>query len=313
MVCAIFSYDIIYYSLPSFHAEIHIEVGHRNSLGIEKSLKQQIIFQRVNSSYPDAVSTQAACTRTSAAPYGYPVSLGVIYKIPDYKIIVCITHFRDNIKLVGKSLLCLVCRVFIALVKSLFAHITQELFIVINAVDMKIRQLCLSELELHIAALGYLHGVFYRLGIIRKQLSHLIAAFYIELFCRELQLVRVIERCRRRYADKHPLRLGIFPAQIMRIVRRSERYARFLRQSCQKWYYAFLIVNAVILYFEIIIIAAEDLGVTLSCLLCAVVVAKKQLSRYLSRKAGRQADKSAAVFSQKFLVNSRLCIKALGI
>ena len=62
MVRAVFLHNVINNTLSALHAEIYIEVRHRNSFGIEKTLKEQIIFQRIYTRYAYAISAKASCT-----------------------------------------------------------------------------------------------------------------------------------------------------------------------------------------------------------------------------------------------------------
>ena len=55
MVGAVFADDVIDDLSAAFFAEIYIEIGHTDALGIEKSLKQQLILDRIDTGDPDAV------------------------------------------------------------------------------------------------------------------------------------------------------------------------------------------------------------------------------------------------------------------
>ena len=47
--------DVFDDTIPAFHTKVDIEIGHRHTLGVQKSLKQQNMFQRIqvrDSEYP---------------------------------------------------------------------------------------------------------------------------------------------------------------------------------------------------------------------------------------------------------------------
>ena len=59
VVISVFLDNIIYDLLTSDIAKVNVKVGHTDPFGIEKTLKQQVIFHRVNSGYADAVGRKA--------------------------------------------------------------------------------------------------------------------------------------------------------------------------------------------------------------------------------------------------------------
>src|SRR5437867_12965639 len=54
-------------SSPPVHAEIDIDIRQRHALGIEKTLEEKSVLQRIRVSYPHTIRNQTTCGRTTAA------------------------------------------------------------------------------------------------------------------------------------------------------------------------------------------------------------------------------------------------------
>ena len=107
MIGAVFFNDIVYNFASAFVAEIDIEIGHTDALGIEKALEQQAVFHRVDAGYTDSIGGYTARSRTSAGTHGDIAASRMIYEIVDYQIIVNIAHAADDRELVVEALLIL--------------------------------------------------------------------------------------------------------------------------------------------------------------------------------------------------------------
>ena len=103
LILSVFSLYVVDYLFTSVKAKIYIEIGHRNSLGIQKALEEQIKFKRVNVCDFNAVSHKASRTRATSGTDGNPLALGVAYKISNHKEVGIKAHFIYNVKLVLNS------------------------------------------------------------------------------------------------------------------------------------------------------------------------------------------------------------------
>ena len=91
--------DVINDTVASLHTEINIEIGHRHAFGIEKSLEQQIVIQRVKIGDAEYPGNQRARTRTTSRANRYFVRTRPAYEIGDYQEVTRKTHADDDIKL----------------------------------------------------------------------------------------------------------------------------------------------------------------------------------------------------------------------
>ena len=95
-VPAVFFRDIIDDLTPALEAEIHVDIGHGHALGVEETLKQEVIADGVNICDPQRIGDNRA-RRTSAPGADHdPVLTGKIDIVPDNEKIVDISHLTDR-------------------------------------------------------------------------------------------------------------------------------------------------------------------------------------------------------------------------
>ena len=100
MILSVFADDVIDNFRSSVLAKIDIKIGHTDAFGIEESLKQQIIFDRIDARDADTIGAQGSRARTSAGAYGYILTFGVLYKIVDDQKVIDKAHLADNGQLI---------------------------------------------------------------------------------------------------------------------------------------------------------------------------------------------------------------------
>ncbi len=103
MVRTITAFGVFNHLTSSIHAEVNIEVGHRNTLWIDKSIKEEVISHWVNLSNSCCVSNQTARSRASSWPYRNIIFTSIVDIIPHNQEIFNITEFVDGVKLHFKS------------------------------------------------------------------------------------------------------------------------------------------------------------------------------------------------------------------
>ena len=129
MVTAVLLSYIVDYSLSFFVAKIHIKVRHTYPFRVEKSFKNQIVLHRVNVCDAYAVSAQTGGAAAPAGAYRYIVTLGIVYKIVNYKIVINKAHFCYNAYLVFQAVGKFLCNNRVALFKAVIAHLYKKIFV----------------------------------------------------------------------------------------------------------------------------------------------------------------------------------------
>ncbi|OQA19030.1 MAG: hypothetical protein BWY64_01141 [bacterium ADurb.Bin363] len=95
--------NIIYNFLSSVITKIYIYIGHRFSLRIKKTLKNQSVFQWIYICNTKDIRNQTPCSTSPARSYGNRLFTTVIHKIPDYDKICIITFLMNYFQLIIKS------------------------------------------------------------------------------------------------------------------------------------------------------------------------------------------------------------------
>ena len=96
LIMPIFLTDVINDLLPALIAEININIGHGHTLGIQKTLKQQAVADRVNIRDMQAVRYNAPCCRAAPGSNWNIMLPRPVDKIPDNQEIIDIPHLLDD-------------------------------------------------------------------------------------------------------------------------------------------------------------------------------------------------------------------------
>ena len=91
-VIPIFTADIFNNLLPSFEAEVNVNIRHRYSFRIQKSLKEQIIANRIKLCDAQGISNQTSRCRATSRSYHNVMIAGIFNKIPYYKEVIHVAH-----------------------------------------------------------------------------------------------------------------------------------------------------------------------------------------------------------------------------
>ena len=93
---AVFGLDIVYCRLSSLIVEIDIEVRHRYSFGVQESLENKSVSDGIDISYSDSICNERTGAGASSRSDSDFMCLGIVYKIPDYEIVIGIAHAVYN-------------------------------------------------------------------------------------------------------------------------------------------------------------------------------------------------------------------------
>src|SRR6185437_9049107 len=65
LVPAVFLYHVIDHALPAFVVEVGVDIGHRLTIGVQKTFEQEVVLYRVNIGDADTIGDDAAGCRTA--------------------------------------------------------------------------------------------------------------------------------------------------------------------------------------------------------------------------------------------------------
>ena len=96
VLAAVLVGDVIDHFAAPVHAEVDVDIGHGDALGIQKALEEQIVLQRIDVGDPHGVGDQRAGRRAAARAHGNAVFPGVADEVPDDQEIAGKLHLLDD-------------------------------------------------------------------------------------------------------------------------------------------------------------------------------------------------------------------------
>jgi hypothetical protein len=95
-VAAVALGDVFDHPVAAFHAEIDVEIRHRHPFGIEKTLEQQIVGQRVQIGDAERVGHQRTGAGTAPRSDRHPVGARPLDEVGDDQEIAGKAHLDDD-------------------------------------------------------------------------------------------------------------------------------------------------------------------------------------------------------------------------
>ena len=227
--------DIIDHAIAPFHAEIDIEIRHRDALGIQKALEQQIVLERIQIGDLQRVGDQRTGSRTASRPDRNAVVLRPLDEIGDDQEVTGKAHRVDHIQLDAQTLVIgLAPRGEIlglgiqdrlqALLQSALGLLAEERLDAHAFGQREIRQEVLPQRQLDVTTLRDHHAVGQRLRDIGEQRLHLPLAAQILMRAVAALTAGIVQRASLVDADPHLVRLEIRLAHETDIVGGDHRH-----------------------------------------------------------------------------------------
>src|SRR6185369_8374339 len=234
LVPAILFGDVLDNLFPPFRTEIDVDIRHRNTFRIEEPLEQQIIGDRVDIGDPDRIGNERTGSRAPAGAYRYALILRPVDEVSHNEEVAGKAHLLDTVQFqpqpVAVELLILrrKNRLFLpdgskALLKSLDSFLFQHAVKGQPLYMVDLRKVIGIEIKFDIALFGNCQGIGQRLWRIVEGGGHLVRRLDVEFVGRKLHPVRIVHRLAGLDAEQHLMRLGIFPVQIVAVIRGYQR------------------------------------------------------------------------------------------
>ena len=169
--------DVIDHPVAAVHAEVDVEIGHRDALGIQEALEQQVVLERIEVGNPQAVGHERARSRAAARTDRHAVLARPADEIGDDEKVAREAHLADDFQLALQALAVSRRRAHRrreACGESARGFSAQE-FLGAHARGQRIlRQAHLPECQRQTATARDLHGVGQRLRHVGEQRRHLL-------------------------------------------------------------------------------------------------------------------------------------------
>ena len=312
MVRTVFAVDVVDDLLSALVTEVHVKIRHTDALGVQKALENQVIADGVDICDAHTVGGNTARAGTTSRPYRDALTFCKIDIVPHDEVVVGIPHGLDHTDLVFQAV-----DVGLRHIRAVAAlqAVPAEFFkvgLIVHAVrGFVVRDLGVAELKVKIALLGDLCRVGAGFRHHGEQLVHLVCGLDVEFISLELHAVGILNGLTGLDAQQDALHLGVLFAQIMGVVGGCHGDARLPGKLDKLRQNGGILLQAVILQFDVVILCTEQVPVPQRRCLCAFVVPCQNGLRDLARQTGRKADKSLVVLLQKLLIHTGLGIKAL--
>ncbi len=182
LVAAVFLLHIADHLFPAIHAEVDIEVGHGDPLGVEKPFKQQRVTKRVQIGNCQRIGHETTRARSPPRPHRNALILAPFDKVGDDQEVAGEPHPLNDIQLKLQPF-------FIVFHRSRMGDDSQPGFQPVlglaaqfnDFVICEFRQDRVAAIRLEGTAFGNFNGVFQRLRQISKQCHHFLLRLEVML------------------------------------------------------------------------------------------------------------------------------------
>ena len=310
MVVTILAADVVHHLAPAGIAEIHVDIRHADPLRIQKPLKVEAVFHRVDVGDAQAIADHAARRASAPRPHGNPGALSIADEIGDDEEIVGEAHFLDHVLLVSQLLP-------VALIRPIPLPVTliTELFKIGEAVisrrQLELRQVVLSKCKFQAAHLRDLNRILQRPLKGAEEGPHLLLATQVEVPRLIAHPVLIVDGLSGLDAQQHIVGLSVLPAQIVGVVGADHGDAGLLVDAQHPLVHRPLVRNTVVLELQIKSFRSKQLRKLQGTALCVFILAVAQPPRDLAGETRAEGNEAAAVLPQQLHVDPGLDVKSL--
>ncbi len=232
---------VVDHPVAALHAEVDVEVGHRDTFRVQETFEQQVVGQRIEVGDLQRVGHQRTGARAPARADRHAVVLRPLDEVHHDQEVAGEAHLDDGAQLevqaidVDLALLLVVRRGFLrqqhlqALLQALvgdMAQVVVDAHVVVG--DREVGQEVLAQLHLDVAALGDLDGVFQRFGEVAEQLGHFRRTLQVLLVRVGTRAARIVEGPAFADADAGLVGLEVVLLDEAHVVGRHQRRAAAL-------------------------------------------------------------------------------------
>ncbi|MEZ4457289.1 MAG: hypothetical protein R2882_12200 [Gemmatimonadales bacterium] len=306
--------DVFDHFAPALEAEVDVDIGHRHPFGVEEPFEQEVEPERIDVGDAEPVGHERSCRRAAAGPDRNAAIPGRLDEVLDDEEVAAVSRRGDDAEFVlepfghgGRE------RGAVPVLGATGGEVGEELIVVAVGFRPGEARDEVPFLEIELAEVRDPDGVVDRVGIFGEELPHLRLALDVRLLTGEPESLRIVEVSPGPDGEEHVVRLGVFPAEIVRVVGGHDREPEVLRQLDHAVEDHPLLVDTVILDFEPEPVGAEEPGEPLRGGLGLVVALGPETVGHLAREAGRQADDAFGVLFERLLVDPGAAIEALGV
>ena len=296
-------------------AEIHIDIGRRDSFWIQKALEDQSVFQRIDIGNSENVSGQGAGSRTAPGAHRNSALFREVNEVPDNQEVTgepCLLEYTqfvvEPLNQVGIG--------FHALAEA-----------VAQAFETKLAQVRLArlafrcrvfrifrntELQFQIDPVGDLERIRDGLRMVREKSAHFVRGLEIK-FRRVTHPPFVGHHLAGADADHDVVGFVVASLQEMHVVGRDQTEPKLLGQARQHLVALFLRLKAMVVHLHKEILRAQNVAKFRHALPRLGQVVRLDRHVDFALEATAQSDQTARVGRKQFLVDPRLIMEAVEV
>lgn len=274
-IFAVFFADVADDVLAAGGAEVDIEVGGGDAVGVEEAFEDEAVGEGVDGGDLEGVGEEGAGAGAAAGADGYAGIAGVLDEVGDDEEVVNVVGFFDDADFVVEAFVDFAFAVVFGLVEVVdlvegFETFFAEVDKVVEAAGEAVGEGELGEVEVFgffgeeefdVAALGDFDGVGDGLGLVGEEGFHFGGAFEVELVAGVAVAAGVGDEVVALEAGENVVGFGVFLVDVVDIVGGDEGEAGFFGQLDEVSIGGFLVAFAVVGEFEVEVVGAENVGV----------------------------------------------------
>jgi len=304
-VLAVFVRGVGDHLRPAVVGIVQVDVGHGHPAGIQKTLEDQAVVQRVDAGDAQAVGGHAARPAAAHIPPDIGVA-GELAQVPHDQEVRVEPHAVDDLQLVVEALD--EARVGGLLpvppTQPLLAQVTQIGLLVVTLRHREDRQVVAVILQVDVARLGDLERVGQRLRHLGEQPPHLLRRAEVVAGIGHAHPVRLVLQAAGLDAQQDIMGVEVLGIHVVRVIGRHQRHAVVLAVGDQPAVEDAELVDVVLLQLQVKVLRAEDVLVPADQLAqVAVIMAFLDHARDLRRQAAAGRDQAFGVTGEQFLIH----------
>uniref|UniRef100_A0A6J7NAW3 Unannotated protein n=1 Tax=freshwater metagenome TaxID=449393 RepID=A0A6J7NAW3_9ZZZZ len=299
--------------VPIPGVEVHVDIGHGHTAGIEEALKDQVVLNRIEVRDPEAVRNRTARSRSPTGADTDPGIAGVLDEVPHDQEVRREPHVRNDLELVRETLHHrwreVVAPTLAGTLPSEEVEVVRVVLVALG--DREEGELSLAELDLDVRALRDPQRVVAGLGIVPEEAPHLGCGLEVVLVALELEALRVAHERTGLHAEQRVVGLVVRAVGVVRVVRREDRCTDAAGDLDQLRIGLVLGSEAVILQLDEEVVPTEDVLQAGRLLERTLLVAVEETLQHVPTETAGGGNQARGVLVQQFPVHPRLVVVAL--
>ena len=312
MVRAVLAGDVGDDLVPPAVLEVHVDIRHRDAVGVEEALEGQLVVDGVDRRDAQGVGHDRPGGAASAGGRDALLACEADEVGHDQEV-ACVAHADDDAQLVVEPRLDGVGDGPVALVETPLALLAQPLLHRVAIGHREVRQPKRVEVEAQVDHLGDAPGVADRLRLVGEQGRHLGRRLEVEVVGLEAHPVGLLDHRAGADAQQRVMGLALLPVDVVEVVGRDQRQAHLGAEAEQLLVEPVLVGDLVVLELEEEAVRAQDVRVRARDTPRGLPVVHLQRAGDLAVEARGQADQPRAVLGEVVAVDARLVVVAVDV